>query len=247
MAFPTTRWTLLASATINGDAAGREALAELCGRYRPPVVAYLMSRGLDKNGAEDAAQDFFLKLLESRTWRRAEQARGHFRTFLLSVLNHQMQHRARGGGRLKRGSGQVPESLDELQEEGFEPEDTGTPEALVFDREWALTLVGDAVAVVEAEFVQRGQLQEFQILRGYLPGKATMLSYDDATARLGLSLSALKAAVHRLRQRFREVLRSAVARTVSAPHEVDEELRYLGALLTRGDVPAQPEAVLRKE
>jgi DNA-directed RNA polymerase specialized sigma24 family protein len=240
MAFPTTRWTLLAAATMNGDAKGRQALAALCGRYRRPVVIYLMSRGLDESEAEDVAQDFFLKLVESRAWRRAHQARGRFRTFLLSVLNHLMMHRARDEQRQKRGGGLLPESLDELRENGFEPSADDTPEAAVFDREWALTLVGDAVLLVEAEFVQRGQQQEFQILRGYLPGTGTLLSYEDAAARLGLSLSALKAAVHRLRQRFREVLRSAVARTVSAPHEVDEELRYLAALLTHGDVPAQP-------
>ena len=103
------------------------------------------------------------------------------------------------------------------------------------------------MALVEAEFVQRGQKQEFEVLRAFLPGKSASLSYDDAAVELGLSLSAMKAAIHRLRQRFREVLRSAVARTVSAPHEVDEELRYLGSLLMQVDVSAQPEAVLRKE
>ncbi|HBJ87069.1 MAG TPA: RNA polymerase subunit sigma-24 [Verrucomicrobiales bacterium] len=240
MAFPTTRWTLLAAATMNGDAAGREALAALCGRYRWPVVVYLRSRGLDQSEAEDAAQDFFLKLLESCAWRRADQVRGRFRTFLLSVLNHLMQHRVRDECRLKRGGGRVPESLDELREEGFEPEGAATPDALVFDREWALTLVMDAVAVIEAEHMQRGRSAEFEVLRGYLPGIGEMLPYEEAAARTGLSLTALKAAVHRLRTRFREVLRTAVARTVDAPHEVDEELRHLASLLMRHDVPAQP-------
>ena len=195
---------------------------------------------MDESEAEDAAQDFFLKLLESRTWRRADQARGRFRTFLLSVLNHLMQHRARDGNRQKRGGGQMPESLEELREEGFEPESGVTPEALVFDREWALTLVTDAVAVVEAEHLQRGKSAEFEVLRGYLPGRGEMLPYDEAAARTGLSLTALKAAVHRLRTRFREVLRTAVARTVDAPHEVDEELRHLATLLMQHDLPAQP-------
>lgn len=240
MAFPTTRWTLLAAATMNGDAAGREALAALCGRYRRPVVVYLRSRGLDEGEAEDAAQDFFLKLLESRTWRRADQARGRFRTFLLSVLNHLMQHRVRDGNRQKRGGGQMPESLEELREEGFEPESGAAPAALVFDREWALTLVTDAVAVVEAEHLQRGKSAEFEVLRGYLPGSGEMLPYEEAAVRTGLSVTALKAAVHRLRTRFREVLRTAVTRTVDAPHEVDEELRHLATLLMRPDAQAQP-------
>lgn len=240
MAFPTTRWTLLAVATLNGDAAGRQSLAALCECYRRPVVVYLMSRGMDEDEAEDAAQEFFLKLLESRAWRRADQARGRFRTFLLSVLNHLMQHRVRDGNRLKRGGGQMPESLEELREEGFEPEGAGAPEALAFEREWALTLVTDAVAMIEAEHAQRGKSAEFEVLRGYLPGTGEMLPYEEAAARTGLSLTALKAAVHRLRMRFREVLRKAVARTVDAPHEVDEELRYLATLLMQHDLPAQP-------
>ncbi|MBL9133066.1 MAG: sigma-70 family RNA polymerase sigma factor [Verrucomicrobiaceae bacterium] len=247
MAFPTTRWTLLAEATLHGDAAGREALARMCEDYRRPVMVYLLSRKLDAHEAEDAAQDFFLKLVESRVWRRADQAKGKFRTFLLSVLNHHMMQRVRNEHRLKRGGSQTTSSLDELQEAGFELLVVSSQEAAMFDREWALTLVADAVAQLESEFVRRGQKHEFQILNAFLPGASATLSYDAAATELETSLPALKASVHRLRQRFREILRSAVARTVGAPHEVDEELRYLGTLLTHPQHAAQPEALLRKE
>jgi DNA-directed RNA polymerase specialized sigma24 family protein len=247
MAFPTTRWTLLAEATLNGDSTGRQALAALCERYRRPVVVYLRSRNLDEQEAEDMAQEFFLKLLKSRIWRRAEQARGRFRTFLLTVLNHLMRHQERADGCQKRGGGRALESLDELREDGFEPEEAGTPAAQMFDREWALTLVADAMAIIEAEHVERGRMAEFDVLRGYLTGDGEVLSYEAAAERTGLSLAALKAAVHRLRQRFREILRTAVARTVGAPHEVNEELRYLALLLTRNDGLEQPAAKKGKE
>lgn len=230
MSFPTTRWTLLAEATLHGDAAGREALARMCEKYRRPVMRYLESRGVGKDEAEDVAQEFFLKLVESRAWKRADQARGRFRSFLLSILNHLMMHMARDQHRQKRGGGVLPDSFDALMDDGHEFADGGDDEG-VFDREWALTLVADAVVTVEAEHVMRGQQKEFALLRCFLPGPGQPPLYEDAAAELGLSLTALKAAVHRLRQRFREVLRAAVARTVSAPHEVDEELRYLGTLL----------------
>lgn len=247
MAFPTTRWTLLAEATLHGDAAGREALARMCEGYRRPVMAHLRARGLDEHDAEDAAQDFLLKLVEARTWRRADQAKGRFRTFLLSVLNHHMMQRVRNEHRLKRGGGQTLESLDELQEAGIELHEPDAQDAAVFDREWALTLVADAVMLVEAEFVQRNKKAEFQVLKVFLPGTSVSSSYEQAATELETSLPALKAAVHRLRRRFREVLRSAVARTVSAPHEVDDELRHLGALLMHAERSLQPEAALRKE
>jgi RNA polymerase sigma-70 factor (ECF subfamily) len=237
MAFPTTRWTLLAEATLHGDAAGRAALGQLCEQYRRPVVVYLEGRGLRREEAQDAAQDFLLKLVESGAWKRADQARGRFRTFLLAILNHTMMQAARNAHREKRGGGMPLESLDALAEQGCELADGAVPDAALFDREWAFTLVAETVAAVETEFAGRGQQREFALLRCFLPGPGAPPSYDDAARELGLSDSALKAAVHRLRQRFREVLRAAVARTVSAPHEVDEELRYLGTLLMKDGEP----------
>lgn len=242
MGFPTTRWTLLAEATLNGDAAGREALGRLCEMYRRPVMVYLEARGLGREEAQDAAQDFFLKLVERRIWKRADHARGRFRTFLLSILNHLMMQGERNKHRQKRGGGAKPESLDALQEQGQEIANGEMPESDLFDREWAFTLVANAVTAIEAEFGERGQQREFDWLRRFLPGAEPPPAYELSARELGLSLPALKAAVHRLRLRFREVLRAAVARTVSAPHEVDDELRYLGGLLMSAQVSAQPAA-----
>jgi len=237
MSFPTTRWTLLAEATLHGDPEGRAGLARLCDKYRRPVVLFLASRGLTLDEADDAAQDFFLKLLESRIWKRADRNRGRFRTFLLAVLNNFLRHSARDGRRLKRGGGVTPISLETLEDHDVAL-DSPAEDAGVFDREWAQTLVADAMTDLELEYAGRGKGAEFALLRRYLPGPESPPRYEEAAAELGLSLTALKAAVHRLRQRFREMLRSSVARTVSAPHEVDEELRYLAMLLM--DQPEAP-------
>lgn len=247
MAFPTTRWTLLAEATLHGDAAGREALARLCEKYRRLVVVYLATHGLAAGEAEDLAQDFFLKLLGSRLWKRADRQRGRFRTFLLTVLHNLLLHAHRNQRRQKRGGGLEIDSLDALLDGDQEINDDAIADAQTFDREWAHTLVADTVTALDLEYAGRGQSAEFALLRRFLPGPEQPPTYEDAAAALKLSLTALKAAVHRLRQRFRELLRTAVARTVSAPHEVDEELRYLGTLLMQGgaSVPAAPQVVGR--
>jgi DNA-directed RNA polymerase specialized sigma24 family protein len=231
MTFPTTRWTLLAEATLDGDAAGREALGSLCGAYRRPVLAYLLSRGLPVEEAEDLTHDFFLKLMESRSWKRVDPDRGRFRSFLLGILHHVMGHALRSRQTGKRGGGVAVLSLDFFHENGVEFPVLEPAEASVFDREWALSLVAGAVREVGREFAGQGKAEEFDVLRQFLPGATGPITYEDAAAGLGLSVSALKSAIFRLRQRFRELLRTAVSITVSAPHEVDEELRYLGKLL----------------
>ena len=247
MAFPTTRWTQLADATLNGDAEGRAALADMCEKYRKPVLAWLLSRGLSREAAEDLAQDFFLKVMESRAWKRADQVRGRFRTFLLAILHNLMKQTLRGDQCLKRGGGVQIGSLDALADDGVEIGSLDAEDAAVFDREWAIALLERAVATLETEQVRRGRQTEWSWLRRFLPGVAAPPAYEDAAAELNLSLTALKAAVHRLRQRFREALRSEVARTVATPHEIDEELRYLGSVLMGTQKEAQLAAIKGKE
>lgn len=236
MSFPTTNWTHLAGATLHGDESGRDALARLCAAYRPPVVEYLTGRGLTHEQAEDYAQDFMVKLLESRAWKRADQSKGRFRNFLLGILNHLVQQSMRDNARQKRGGGIMTASLEAMSEEGVEltlPQDIA--EVYCFDRAWAHSLVAQVLLEVEAEYVQRGQEREFSVVRVYLPGDQTPPSYEESAAVLGQTCTVLKSSIYRLRQRFRERLRQTVARTVSAPHEVDEELRYLGSLLMARD------------
>jgi RNA polymerase sigma-70 factor (ECF subfamily) len=233
VSFPTTNWTLLAEATRLGDESGRRALGRLCEDYRRPVATYLRARGVSDTEVDDAVQDFLLKLIDSEAWKKADRMKGRFRSYLLAILNHVMMHAVRDRHRAKRGGGVVPESLDVLQSNGQEFAHATVEGAEEYDREWAFTVVEAGMRAVQQEFHQRGQAHEFETLRKFLPGVANPPSYEAAAQALGCSAQSLKASVHRIRQRYREVLRAEVARTVSAPHEVDEELRYLGRLLIR--------------
>ncbi len=225
--FPTTNWRQLAEATLDGDTAGRAALQRLCEEYHAPLLAFLRGRGFSPEEAEDFTQEFFLELLESRAWKRASPARGRFRTFLLGTLMHVVGRERTRQAAAKRGGGQLLASLDELQEAGLELAGESQAEVQRFDREWAQRLVDSALTTVAASFAA----EEWAVLVGFLPGAGGPPSYEEAARQLGIPLAALKTTVHRLRARFRETLRGAVARTVSAAHEVEEELAYLRRVL----------------
>ena len=232
MAFPTTRWSLLAEASLSGDAGARAALARLCESYRPPVIAFLSQRGHAPNAAEDLAQEFFLRLLESRAWKRADRAQGRFRTFLLGMLMHVVGRMRTRDEAECRGGGVFIGSLDEMAETGFEPTAAPEEDERAFDREWAMQLMDTAFAGVARPFLEDGREGEWDVLSQFLPGAGESPTYEAAAAQLGILLPALKTAVHRVRQRFREELRAAVARTVSAAHEIDAELAYLHRVLS---------------
>jgi len=231
MAFPTTRWTLLAHATLHGDEAGREALARMCEGYRRPVEMFLASRGHASHEIEDLTQEFFLRWLKSRAWKRADRVRGKFRTFMLGALNHLLAHDAAKKRAMKRGGGEAVLSLDDDFFEDELPKEIATSGGEHFDRGWAVALVNHALAALRAEFLARDKKREFEVLRQFLPGCDAPPSLEEAAAALGTNVNAFKAALHRLRERFRELLRTEVARTVSAPHEVEEELQYLRSML----------------
>lgn len=224
---------MLAEATLNGDTRGRSALEKMCRDYRRPIFAVLRARGFYEAEAEDLTQDFFLKLFETQAWKRADRDRGRFRSFLLGTLTHMLQHVWTARTRLKRGGGAAVESLEEIRETGAEPatEEIG-PAEKVFDREWALHLIQSAFEKVAGDFTKAGRAEEFAVLRRFLPGVEKPLSYDEAARLLGNNEGTVKSLVHRLREDYRAALRSLVARTVSAAHEVDEELAYLHTVLT---------------
>lgn len=236
VAFPTTHWTLLAAATLNGDTRGRAALASMCDDYHRPIVAFLRGRGYSPEAADDFAQDFFLHLMKSAAWKRAERLRGRFRTFLLGSLMHLLAHAHEREHALKRGGGATAESLDAMAIEGFEP--AGIPDDVgrAFDREWALKLVENALAALEAEFTSdAAATARFTILKRFLPGPDPPLTTEEAAQTLGVPVATAKTWVHRLRLRFRQLLRAAVAPTVSGPHEIDDELAHLRRVLARSD------------
>lgn len=231
MNFPSTNWTQLRDATLNGDIRGRQALESMCEAYRSPVIGFLRARGFGATVAEDLAHQLYLELLEKQSWRRADRAKGRFRTFLLGILMNVLSRERQRAGAEKRGSGVAPLSLDELESNGYEI--AAGEENWHFDRQWALGLVAGALAGTEVSVRDAGRGGEWPVLVRFLPGSGAPPTYEEVMSELGMTLPAVKSAVNRVRQKFREELRRAVSATVSAPHEIDEELAYLRDVLTK--------------
>ncbi len=234
MYFPTTHWSLLARATLTGETAGRQALEDLCRRYWSPLHEFIRARGYNQSEAEDLTQEFLLHLLEHSTLKKADRLRGRFRSFLLGALSRFLGDELDRRQAQKRGGGAAHVSLDESAEVAG----AAGPGAVFFDREWALVILENALRTVQVEW-EAGQGQtRFAVLCRFLPGSLETPSYEEAAAQLGLGLPALKSELHRLRQRFKAVVRQEIAATVSAPHEIDEEMDHLQqVLMDKGNDP----------
>ncbi len=232
MSFPSTHWSLLAIASLNGNADAQAAVARLCERYRLPVIVYLKQHGYSDDVVEDVAQEFFLELIQSRAWKRADRVKGRFRTFLLGTLTHVAGHMRDRDNALRRGGGEITASFDEMAENGFEPPSATTEDCREFDRAWVLGLMKTTLAGIARPYLEAGRDIEWQVISQFLPGAGTPPTYEEAAAQAGLTLAAFRAAVHHVRALFRANLRAAVALTVSAAHEIDDELAYLHRVLT---------------
>lgn len=227
--FSTTAWSVIAAARGHDSVAARGALGTLCGRYWPPLYAYLRRKGYDPEEAEDLTQGFFVCLLERDLLQRLEPGRGRFRTYLLTCLNYYLHNEWDRRTAVKRGGTSEVLSLDfHLAEERYRPLDPSTAEpTLAFDRQWAETLLDNAVARLEAEYRISGQSRAFQVLGGFLGRGREQASYAAAAEALGVTEGAARVAVHRLRKRFHALVREEIAATVNDPDEVQEELAYL--------------------
>jgi RNA polymerase sigma-70 factor (ECF subfamily) len=206
-----------------------EALADFCRWYWYPLYAYVRRRGYDPEQARDLTQEFFAQLLEKRLLARLDPGLGKFRSWLLGVMNHFLAHEWSKATAQKRGGGQRVASLDEQDAEAryrIEPVDHVTPETL-FDRRWALALLEKAAARLRQEYEAAGKARLYSEIKAFVSMDGPGASYQEAAERLELSPGALKSAVHRLRYRYQELIRSEIARTVSGAAEVDEELAYL--------------------
>lgn len=229
MVFPSTHWTLLAMASLNGNTAGRVALEELCRRYREPIRRFIRSRGRSEDDAQDLTQDFIVRLMENSAFKRADRLRGRFRTLLLKALVWFLADDWDRRNAAKRGGAQAAVSLDAPGAVDLIP--VTEAEAACFDQSWALSVVAAALDRVGAEYEAEGKAGVFAVLRQFLPGAAEPPTYEAAAAQLGWTTSALTSEIHRMRGRFRHHARAEVSRTVSAPHEVAEEMAYLRRLL----------------
>lgn len=227
--FHPTRWTLVLRARGAGEEA-KLALSELCAAYYEPVVAFLRREGRDDDAARDLAHAFFENLLTGGVG-APQQGRGRFRSYMLGALKHFLANRRAAERAAKRGGGaeHVPLAAETDTSPGIPI--PGVPDdSHVFDREWALALIGRALAALEAEHAAKPGW--FAALRPWLDGGADQPQAEAARA-LGMSETAVKVAIHRLRERFRELIRAEVASTVDDPSEVGGELRHLIAAAGR--------------
>ena len=231
--FATTRWTLVRDAARGGDTVAVEALGDLYGTYWPPLYRYARRRGKSREDAEDLVQGFFAHLMESEVLRRTDHGKGRFRAFLLASFNHWMINDWKHASRDKRGGGISPLSFDwESAETGLKLEiaDGRSPDRL-FDREWALALLAKVLDSLETANAAEGNAAQFGKLKPCLTADSSRIPYAELAAGLGTSEGAARVAVHRLRKRYRAFLTAEIARTLSSPDAVDEEMRALFAVL----------------
>lgn len=227
--FATTRWSLVLTARQGFTTEAREALSSLCQLYWYPLYAFIRRKGHGTDEAHDLAQGFFTRLLEKNQFAVADPQRGRFRSWLLASLQHYLANEWDRTNTLKRGGGQVPLSLDAAAAEGqyqLELSHELTPERF-FERRCALALLERVLATLRDECAHRGREQLFDKLKDTLVGEASESSYQQIAAELGSSPGAVKVAAHRLRRRYRELLREEIAQTVASPEDVEDELRML--------------------
>jgi RNA polymerase sigma factor (sigma-70 family) len=227
--FLTTQWGLVVAASTEGTAEARIALEELYRLYCYPVYAFIRRRGHGRQDAQDLTQDFFVHLLEKGTLGRADPERGRFRSFLLGALDYFLAHAAERARAGKRGGGCQLIFLDddEAAENSYQ---LTAPEGLtaekIFDARWASATVETAFTRLHGEMESQNKGHLFEAIKGFLLGQEEA-SYQQVADALSLNLGALKTIIHRLRARFRALLREEVGRTVADPADIDDELRYL--------------------
>ena len=232
--FHETRWTLVARSK-GDDAVSRAALSELCEAYYAPVVAFLRRDGRTEDVARDLSHDFFAKLLTGGAIAGADPMLGRFRTYLLTALKRfaadqrdRAQAEKRGGGRhhlvIEPESTKTGAGLQVADERAEAPD-------AAFDRQWALTVLAHALAALEGEMREDGKALHFDVLKPWLTGEADAPSQAGSAMKLGMNEEAVKVAIHRLRKRFREAVKTEIAQTVSEPGNVKEELDSLMAVL----------------
>jgi len=227
--FATTHWSVVMAAGRPKSASYRQALETLCRTYWFPLYAYLRRHGYDSHQAQDFTQAFFTGLLAKGGLGLADPKRGKFRSFLLASLKHFLSNERAHARAKKRGGGRKALSLDFKNAESqyaLEPRDELSPEKL-FERSWALTVLDRTMARLQAEAVSTNKQKSFERLKSYLIADKGSATYRDAADELDITEGAVRVAVHRLRKRYRELLRDEIAQTVTSDDQIDEEIRDL--------------------
>jgi len=233
-AFVTTHWSVVLATADPDSPQAAAALERLCRTYWYPLYCYVRRRGYGHEDAQDLTQGFLGQLLERKSFARADASKGRFRSFLLAGLNYFLSDQRDRAAAQKRGGGQPTLSFMDTRDADeryrLEPVDERSPDKL-FERRWALTLLDQVLARLEQEFREAGKLELFQRLRVFLVAGEGEESYAGIGGELGMSGEAVKKAVHRMRHRYYELFREEIAHTVADSTEVEEEMRYLCAVM----------------
>lgn len=237
--FTTTHWSVVLAAGQRASPDSKRALAMLCERYWFPLYAFVRRSGYSSHDAEELTQEFLTQLIEKHYLRDVDRRRGKFRSFLLAAMKHFLSKQRDRARAKKRGGGQAPVSLDFRDAESrykLEPTDELTPERL-FERRWALTLLDQVLQRLQLEYADAGRRPVFERLKGALTGSQDLPTYRQIAEDLAMTEGAVKAAVHRLRRRYRELLKEEISQTVKDPVEIDEELKELFSAVRAGKNP----------
>ena len=233
-AFTATHWSQVVAAADASSPRAAEALAQLCGTYWYPLYVFIRRQGIDAEEAQDLTQAFFARLLKKNFIAAAAEEKGRFRSFLLVALKRFLINEREHNQAQKRGGGQPLISLDDTEAEGryrLEPADELTADR-IYERRWAVALLDQVMLGLRREYAAEGREEWFDALKLFLYDEKSPVSQAGIGRRFGVSESAVKSAVHRLRTLYRERLREEVANTVANPSEIDDELRHLLAVLS---------------
>ena len=232
--FDTTHWSVV---RLAGDAQSSESLAaleKLCRAYWHPIYVFARRKGRTEEDAKDLTQHFFYNLLERRDFSGLDPRKGKFRTFLLTAFSHFMANDYDRAKASKRGGGSVIVSLDEYSEDlSLHDPAAGQSAAMSYDLQWARSIVKNALESLKQEMTNAGKGGQFGILKSFLTTEAVKTDYTSAATKLGMADTSIPVLVHRMRQRYRQLVREQVAQTVTSPTELDEEMRYLFDVLNQ--------------
>jgi len=231
--FATTHWSMVLAAAHRSSADCGAALEKLCGTYWYPIYAYIRRRGHNAHEAQDLTQEFFARLLQKDFLRGVAPEKGKFRAFLLAACKHFLSNERDRRRAKKRGGQRLGFSLDFITAEkriGSEPADPSTPEKH-FERCWAFTLLNHVLDRLEEECRRSGKGRLFDQAKVFFTGETSGTSYSAVAAELGMTEGTARVAVHRLRRRYRELLREEIVNTIDDPKEIDDEIRSLFAAL----------------
>ncbi len=232
--FVSTHWSVVVLAGQEHSPQSAEALETLCRAYWYPLYSFTRRQGYSPHEAADLTQDFFSHLLLTHALTAVDREKGRFRSFLLASLKNLLANEWNRARSQKRGGGAPIFSLDEQLAEGryqIDPVGELTPDK-IFERRWAETILARALDRLRQECDGGEKTRRFDEVKNFLLGEKGTDSLARAAARLNMSLAAVKGLVHRLRRRFRELIRHEIAQTVTRPEDIEEEIRYLFAALS---------------